>query len=97
MARWWPCWSTSAAWPGRTCASAFPGRAEWKVILDTSGYDEFSTPSQADVVLEAQEQPWDNQPYSVEVRVAALSAVWLAPAGQSAPATQIAAAEEQED
>ena len=74
-----------------------PRPGQWKVILDTSGYDEFSTPSQADVVLEAQEQPWDNQPYSVEVRVAALSTVWLAPAGQSAPATQIAAAEEQED
>ena len=32
-----------------------PRPGEWKVILDTSGYDEFSTPSQADVVLEAQE------------------------------------------
>jgi 1,4-alpha-glucan branching enzyme len=49
------------------------------VVLDTSGYDEFGTPSQADVVVEAQEQPWDNQPYSVEVRVAALASVWLAP------------------
>ncbi len=54
-----------------------PGR--WQVILDTSGYDEASQPSQADVVLEAQEQPWDGQPYSVDVRVAPLSAVWLAP------------------
>jgi 1,4-alpha-glucan branching enzyme len=74
-----------------------PRPGQWKVILDTSGYDEFSTPSQADVVLEAQEQPWDNQPYSVEVRVAALSAVWLAPADQQAPAGQAAAAEDQED
>jgi 1,4-alpha-glucan branching enzyme len=59
-----------------------PGR--WKVVLDTSGYDEFGTPSQADNVLEAQEQPWDNQPWSVEVRVAALSAVWLAPVEEPA-------------
>ncbi|SES07832.1 1,4-alpha-glucan branching enzyme [Pedococcus cremeus] len=54
-----------------------PGR--WKVVLDTSGFDEFGTPSQADVVVEAQEHPADNQPYSVEVRVAPLSSVWLAP------------------
>jgi 1,4-alpha-glucan branching enzyme len=59
-----------------------PGR--WRVILDTSGYDEASQPSQADVVLEAQEQPWDGQPYSVDVRVAPLSAVWLAPEGNPA-------------
>jgi len=56
-----------------------PRGGQWRVILDTSGYDEFGTPSQADVVLDAQPQPWDNQPYSVEVRVASLAAVWLAP------------------
>jgi 1,4-alpha-glucan branching enzyme len=54
-----------------------PGR--WRVVLDTSGYDEFGTPSQADNVLEAQEHPWHGQPYSVEVRVAALASVWIAP------------------
>jgi 1,4-alpha-glucan branching enzyme len=59
-----------------------PRPGQWRVILDTSGYDEFGTPSQADVVLESQDQPWDNQPCSVEVRVAALGAVWLAPVEQ---------------
>jgi 1,4-alpha-glucan branching enzyme len=56
-----------------------PRGGDWKVILDTSGYDEFGTPSQAEVVLTAQEHGADGQPWSVEVRVAALSAVYLAP------------------
>ena len=54
-----------------------PGR--WEVVLDTSGFDENSTPSQAGVVLDAQAEPWNDQPYSVTVRVARLSAVYLAP------------------
>ncbi len=58
-----------------------PHPGQWRVALDTSGFDEFGTPSQADLVLTAQDQPADGQPYSVEVRVAALSAVFLAPAG----------------
>jgi 1,4-alpha-glucan branching enzyme len=56
-----------------------PRAGAWKVILDTSGYDEFGTPSQAEVVVTARDQGADGQPYSVEVRVAALSAVYLAP------------------
>ena len=56
-----------------------PRAGDWKVILDTSGYDEFGTPSQAEVVVTAQEQGANGQPYSVEVRVAALTAVYLAP------------------
>jgi 1,4-alpha-glucan branching enzyme len=56
-----------------------PRGGEWRVVLDTSGYDELGTPSQAGVVLTAQEQPAHNQPYSVEVRVAPLSTVYLAP------------------
>jgi len=56
-----------------------PRPGDWKVILDTSGYDEFGTPSQAEVVVTAQEQGANGQPWSVEVRVAALSAVYLAP------------------
>jgi 1,4-alpha-glucan branching enzyme len=56
-----------------------PRAGDWKVILDTSGYDEFGTPSQAEVVVTAQDQGANGQPYSVEVRVAALSAVYLAP------------------
>ncbi len=57
-----------------------PGR--WKVILDTSGYDEFGTPSQADVVLTAEEQPAGGQPWSVQVRLAAFDALYLAPEEQ---------------
>jgi 1,4-alpha-glucan branching enzyme len=56
-----------------------PRAGDWKVILDTSGYDEFGTPSQAEVVVTAQDHGANGQPYSVEVRVAALSAVYLAP------------------
>jgi 1,4-alpha-glucan branching enzyme len=56
-----------------------PRGGEWRVVLDTSGYDELGTPSQAGVVLTAQEQPAHNQPFSVEVRVAPLSTVYLAP------------------
>jgi len=56
-----------------------PRPGDWKVILDTSGYDEFGTPSQAEVVVTAQEHGANGQPWSVEVRVAALSAVYLAP------------------
>ena len=48
-----------------------PRPGDWKVILDTSGYDEFGTPSQADVVVTAQEHGAQGQPWSVEVRVAA--------------------------
>jgi 1,4-alpha-glucan branching enzyme len=58
-----------------------PGR--WEVVLDTSGYDELGTPSQADAVLEAEAAPWNDQPWSVTVRVARLSAVYLAPVAGS--------------
>jgi 1,4-alpha-glucan branching enzyme len=56
-----------------------PSAGQWKVLLDTSGFDEFGTPSQADLVIEARPHPADGQPYSLEVRVAALSAVCLVP------------------
>ena len=55
-----------------------PRGARWKVILDTAGYRPES-PSSAGVVLSAEDQPWDNQPYAVNVTVPALSAVWLVP------------------
>ena len=72
--------STTAATTRRGCASAchVPGR--WEVMLDTSGFDEASTPSQAGAVLEAEASPWHDQPYSVTVRVAALATLYLAPA-----------------
>ena len=38
VVRWW---STSAAWPAIRCGSACREAGDWKVILDTSGYDEF--------------------------------------------------------
>ncbi|MDR6862127.1 1,4-alpha-glucan branching protein GlgB [Phycicoccus sp. 3266] len=56
-----------------------PRAGRWRVVLDTSGFDEFGTASQAGVELEAQDVPADGQPYSVEVTVAKLSAVYLAP------------------
>ena len=54
-----------------------PGR--WEVVLDTSGFDEASSPSQAGAVLEAEASPWHDQPCSVTVRVAKLSTLYLAP------------------
>jgi 1,4-alpha-glucan branching enzyme len=59
-----------------------PRSGRWEVILDTSGFDEASTPSQAGAVLEAEHLPWNDQPFSVTVRVARLSAVYLAPLGE---------------
>ena len=55
-----------------------PGR--WEVVLDTSGFDEASSPSQAGAVLEAEASPWHDQQWSVTVRVAKLSTIYLAPA-----------------
>jgi 1,4-alpha-glucan branching enzyme len=63
-----------------------PRGGQWRVLLDTSGYDEYGTASQAGVVLDAQPGPVDGQPYYVDIRVAALSAVYLEPldgAGQA--------------
>ena len=59
-----------------------PRSGRWEVVLDTSGFDEASTPSQAGAVLEAEHLPWNDQPFSVTVRVARLSAVYLAPLGE---------------
>jgi 1,4-alpha-glucan branching enzyme len=56
-----------------------PRPGAWRVILDTSGFDEYSSPSQAENVLMAEDTPCHNQPWSVTVRVAALSALYLAP------------------
>ena len=60
-----------------------PSGGQWRVILDTSGYDQHSTPSQADLVLDAVEEPWNNQPFHVTVRLAGLTAIYLAPAEDS--------------
>ena len=56
-----------------------PKGGRWEVALDTSGYDGAGSPSQAGVVLTADEQPWQGQPWSVEVSVAALGALYLTP------------------
>jgi 1,4-alpha-glucan branching enzyme len=63
-----------------------PQPGPWKVVLDTSGYDEYGTPSQADNVVEAEPIPSNGQPFSVVVRIAPLTALYLAPV-QSASAT----------
>ena len=57
-----------------------PRAGEWRVLLDTSGFDEHFSASQAGVVLTAEPEPWNGQPYSVTVRVAALSTLYLTPA-----------------
>lgn len=56
-----------------------PKGGRWEVRLDTSGFDGAGSPSQSGVVLEAQGRPWQDQPWSVEVRVAALGAIYLTP------------------
>lgn len=65
-----------------------PRSGDWEVVLDTSGYDEAGSPSQGGVVLTAEPTPWNDQPWSVTVRVARLSTVYLAPVpGTERPAT----------
>ncbi|MBM6405452.1 1,4-alpha-glucan branching protein GlgB [Phycicoccus sp. CSK15P-2] len=63
-----------------------PRSGSWEVVLDTSGYDEAGSPSQAGVVVEAVREPWNDQPYSVTVRAAGLSALYLVPVEESADA-----------
>ena len=70
-----------------------PRGGAWRVALDTSGYDEFGTASQADRVIEAEEVPWHGQPYSLDVRVAALSAIFLVPDGQDEVPVELPLAE----
>ncbi|GIL36155.1 1,4-alpha-glucan branching protein GlgB [Phycicoccus sp. DTK01] len=65
-----------------------PRSGDWEVVLDTSGYDEAGSPSQGGVVVSAEPTPWNDQPWSVTVRVARLSTVYLAPVpGTERPAT----------
>ncbi len=56
-----------------------PHGGTWRVVLDTSGFDEHGSPSQADLELEASAEGWNNQPFSVTVRVAAFAALYIAP------------------
>lgn len=56
-----------------------PRAGRWEVRLDTSGYDAAGSPSQAGVTVETEEHPWQGQPWSARVRVAALGAVYLTP------------------
>ena len=55
-----------------------PRGGRWRVALDTAGYYP-DAPSSGGMVLEAEAQPWDRQPYAVNVTVPALSTVWLVP------------------
>jgi len=59
-----------------------PRAGRWEVVLDTSGFDEHSSPSQAGIVLEAAAMPWQDQPWSVPVRLAGLSTLYLVPRGE---------------
>jgi 1,4-alpha-glucan branching enzyme len=56
-----------------------PHGGRWRVVLDTSGFDEHGSPSQADLEIEASEEGWNGQPFSVTVRVAAFATLYLAP------------------
>jgi len=57
-----------------------PREGRWEVLLDTSGFDEHSSPSTAGTIVEAEHVPWHDQPFSVTVRVARLTTIYLAPA-----------------
>ncbi|MGE9809185.1 1,4-alpha-glucan branching protein GlgB [Janibacter sp. G1551] len=56
-----------------------PRDGAWRVILDTSGYDAHGTPSQADIVVEAEATPWEGQPWSAVIHLPKLSTLYLAP------------------
>ena len=60
-----------------------PRAGQWRVLMDTSGYDHYGSPSQADVVLTAEEIPWDRQPYSAELYLPRMTAIYLAPVSQT--------------
>ncbi len=65
-----------------------PHGGRWRVALDTSGFDAHGTPSQADIVMDAEQIGWQDQPWSVVVRVAPLSAVYLVPEAQTQSQTE---------
>lgn len=54
-----------------------PGR--WRVVMDTSGFDEAGSPSQAGVVVETEQVAWQGQPHSARIRTARLSGIYLVP------------------
>ncbi len=55
-----------------------PRGGRWRVALDTAGYYP-DAPSSGGMVIEAEHQPWDRQPYAVNVTVPRLTTVWLVP------------------
>ncbi len=57
-----------------------PRDGGWEIILDTSGYDDVGSPSQAGVVVTAEDRQWDGQPFSAVVNVPRLATLYLAPA-----------------
>ncbi len=61
-----------------------PRGGRWRVLLDTAGYYP-GAPSSAGLVLHAEWQSWDHQPYAVNVTVPALSTVWLVPEEGAVP------------
>jgi 1,4-alpha-glucan branching enzyme len=56
-----------------------PRGGQWKVVLDTSGFDADGRASQAGVVVDAEDGDWQGQPHHVTVRVAAFSTLYLEP------------------
>ncbi len=55
-----------------------PRGGRWRVVLDTAGFHP-DAPSSAGLVIEADDEGWDEQPYAANVTVARLSTVWLIP------------------
>ncbi len=63
-----------------------PSRGRWRVAVDTHGFDPYGSPSQGGVVLEAEDVPWQGQPFSVTVHLSRLSAVYLVRDAEETPA-----------
>jgi len=55
-----------------------PRGGQWRVVLDTAGYHP-DAPSSTGVVIDADDEGWDGQPYAANVTVPRLSTVWLIP------------------
>ena len=76
----WPCVTNFSGMTHEPYRVGVPRPGGWRVILDTAGYRPDS-PSSAGVVIPAESQSWDNQPYAINVTVPGLSTVWLVPEG----------------
>jgi 1,4-alpha-glucan branching enzyme len=66
-----------------------PRAGEWRVVLDTAGYHP-DAPSSTGVVVQAEPEAWQGQPFAATVTIPRLSSVWLIPhpaPAENGPAT----------